>query len=210
MLKKTLLVLMLGSAALSLTALPAAAVPTLPVEQEEDAIPVTEDDEEETTVETVKLGGEDRLEVHQGVEPGDADDPTQAAVDSSGDFGLGGGESGRPVPSMPPTGLTEDDMAVQDPSRETYATTRRNARTMSLTVPGPRGMVTDRLGRVMATSEVAYQPAIDFGQLMDESEANILSIAHRVIDEFTKRGLKMSALSSSQIFSSAVTLLLDN
>lgn len=197
MLKKTLLALLLG------LTMPASAVRPGDTEtqapQEEDARALPVDDEEETAVETVKLGGEDRLEVHQGVEPGDADDPTQAAVDSSGDFGLSGSEGTRTGPVMPPPGLTEDDMAVQDPSRETYATTRRNARTMSLTVPGPRGMVTDRMGRVMATSEVAYQPAIDFGQLTDESEANILSIAHRVTDEYTRRGLKMSELSDEKI-----------
>ena len=59
------------------------------------------------------------------------------------------------------TGTSKDSLTTEnDPSRIAYPETRRNARTMSLTVPAPRGLITDRNGEVMATTIVAYQPAI--------------------------------------------------
>lgn len=70
---------------------------------------------------------------------------------------------------------------------------------MSLTVPGPRGMITDRNGEVMATSEVAYQPAILFNQLEDESDSAIVAAGRRVMAEFTKLGIKVAEKTDAQL-----------
>ncbi len=170
---------------------------------EAGGVPFVEDmpDDEvaEEIVETVKLGGEDRVPAMQeGVgqaesyeQTADPDSPLHAetGADRHDETGLD---------SLKPTTAVTDP-TVHDPSRVAYATNRRNARTMSLTVPGPRGIISDRNGLVMACSEVAYQPAVNFGQLKDESEENILSIARKVIGAYEKAGLKVYAKTDAQL-----------
>ena len=158
-----------------------------------------DDEAAEEIVETVKLGGEDRMPAMQeGVgqaesyeQTADPDSPLHAetGADRHDETGLD--------LLKPTTAVT--DPTVHDPSRVAYATNRRNARTMSLTVPGPRGIISDRNGLVLACSEVAYQPAVNFGQLKDESEANILSIARKVIGAYEKAGLKVYAKTDAQL-----------
>ncbi|MBR3944125.1 MAG: hypothetical protein IKK15_03405 [Akkermansia sp.] len=158
-----------------------------------------DDEAAEEIVETVKLGGEDRVPAMQeGVgqaesyeQTADPDSPLHAetGADRHDETGLD--------LLKPTTAVT--DPTVHDPSRVAYATNRRNARTMSLTVPGPRGIISDRNGLVMACSEVAYQPAVNFGQLKDESEENILSIARKVIGAYEKAGLKVYAKTDAQL-----------
>lgn len=152
-------------------------------------------------VETVRLGGEDNIKDKQeGV--GQADTYEQALdpdsplnVDLSDPSANRAQEPARPI-------LSEETLASEhDPSRIAYAVTRKNSRTMSLTVPGPRGQITDRNGEVMACSEVAYQPAIDFGQLQQEDDASILALARNVISEFEKNGLKVSEKTDEQLLS---------
>ena len=158
-----------------------------------------DDEAAEEIVETVKLGGEDRVPAMQeGVgqaesyeQTADPDSPLHAetGADRHDETGLD---------SLKPTTAVTDP-TVHDPSRVAYATNRRNARTMSLTVPGPRGIISDRNGLVMACSEVAYQPAVNFGQLKDESEENILSIARKVIGAYAKAGLKVYDKTDAQL-----------
>lgn len=160
-----------------------------------EAVPA---DEVEETVETVKLGGEDKTTVQEGVQQAESYEDT-VAPDSPTNVEIGGG-GGEEV-TTPPLKTDEEvmDPTVHDPSRVAYASTRPNARTMSLTVPGPRGLITDRDGHVMACSEVAWQPAINFGQLKDESEANILSIARKTIGAFEAAGFKVLEKTDSQL-----------
>lgn len=171
--------------------------------EEEEAQPTKEEivvdaDEVEETVETVKLGGEDRIpEPQEGVEQADsyeqtADPNSPLNVEIEGNEGDVRGE-------QPPPIVAAEDPTVHDPSRVAYAETRRNARTMSLTVPGPRGLITDRHGLIMACSEIAYQPTISFGQLKDESDAAIVSIARKVMGAYEKLGLKISEKKDSQL-----------
>ena len=160
-----------------------------------------DDEAAEEIVETVKLGGEDRAPAMQeGVgeaesyeKTADPDSPVHAQTGteqtSQDDTGLD---------SLKPTTAVTDP-TVHDPSRVAYATNRRNARTMSLTVPGPRGIISDRNGLVMACSEVAYQPAINYGQLKDESEANILSIGRKVIEAYAAAGVKVYEKTDAQL-----------
>ena len=160
-----------------------------------------DDEAAEEIVETVKLGGEDRAPAMQeGVgeaesyeKTADPDSPVHAQTGTEqtpqDDTGLD---------SLKPTTAVTDP-TVHDPSRVAYATNRRNARTMSLTVPGPRGIISDRNGLVMACSEVAYQPAINYGQLKDESEANILSIGRKVIEAYAAAGVKVYEKTDAQL-----------
>jgi len=56
-------------------------------------------------------------------------------------------------------------------------TNRADARTMLLTIPAPRGMITDRDGKPLAQSRVRYELALNFPQLIDESDASVLKWA---------------------------------
>lgn len=160
-----------------------------------------DDEAAEEIVETVKLGGEDSAPTMQeGVgeaesyeKAADPDSPVHAQV---GTDQAVQDETG--LDSLKPT-TSVTDPSVHDPSRVAYATNRRNARTMSLTVPGPRGIISDRNGLVMACSEVAYQPSVNYGQLKDESESNILAIGRKVIAEYEKAGVKVYEKSDAQL-----------
>lgn len=157
-------------------------------------------DEAEETVETVKLGGEDNASgLQEGVQQADAYEQT-VAPDSPTNVDVA------PVSTTPEDNLAPlkpdeavTDPTIHDPSRVAYANTRRNARTMSLAVPGPRGLITDRNGVVMACSEVAYQPSLEFGQLKDESDAAIVALGRRVIEAYEKAGFKVSSKTDAQL-----------
>lgn len=161
---------------------------------------IVAEDEVEETVETVKLGGEDRIpEPKEGVEQADtyeqtADPNSPLNVEITSET-----ESDITPIQAPSPAVAEQDPTVHDPSRVAYATTRRNARTMSLTVPGPRGLITDRNGLIMACSEIAYQPTINFGQLKDESEANIISTARKVMSAYEALGLALTEKKDEQL-----------
>lgn len=164
----------------------------------EDGEITTEIDEIEETVETVKLGGEDRIpDQQEGVEQADSYEQT-ADPNSPLNVEIPVDATGISTEQQPPIVATEDP-TVHDPSRVSYAVTRRNARTMSLTVPGPRGLITDRNGLIMACSEIAYQPTINYGQLKDESDKNIISIGRKVINEYERLGLKVNEKKDEQL-----------
>lgn len=147
-------------------------------------------DEEENVVETVRLGGEDRTILHEGVEQDDSDEQESVSPSAPQRVDVGTEDEDARMPIKPI--WTEEDMSILDPSRVSYATTRRNARTMSLAVPAPRGLITDRHGEVMASSVVAYQPAINFGQLTDESDASIVRIGRTVMAAFQQQGFRIT------------------
>lgn len=158
-----------------------------------------DDEEAEEIVDTVKLGGEDRVPAMQeGVEQADS---YEDAVDPDAPEHVDAGGTPHVDPGLdslkPTTSVT--DPTVHDPSRVAYATNRRNARTMSLTVPGPRGIISDRNGLVMACSEVAYQPSVNYGQLKDESEANILAIGRKVIAAYEAAGVPVYEKTDAQL-----------
>ena len=170
---------------------------------QEGATPYVEnmpdDEAAEEIVETVKLGGEDRAPgMQEGVEQADSyedavDPDAPENVDAAGTPQVGPG-----LDTLKPT-TSVTDPTVHDPSRVAYATNRRNARTMSLTVPGPRGIISDRNGQVMACSEVAYQPAVNYGQLKDDSDANVLAIGRKVIAAYESAGFKVYEKTDAQL-----------
>lgn len=160
--------------------------------------PATAEDVDDA-VETVKLGGEDRIpDLEQGVQQDDAA-TVPDAPDSPTNVGVGGtAAADETLTPLKPTAAVTDP-SVHDPSRVAYAGTRRNARTMSLTVPGPRGVITDRNGFVMACSEVAYAPSISFGQMKNESDEAIVAVGRRVIAAYEAAGLKVYDKTDAQL-----------
>ena len=172
------------------------------------AVPV---DEEEDVVETVKLGGEDRVPAQQeGVQQQDTSTPewgdgqspmnvppvpgTQMDVTTAPD-----GEQG--AAAIPTTQQTNNGEGEKDPSRVAYSTTRKNARTMSLAIPAPRGMITDREGNIYACSEVAWQPAIDYRTLINAEEKEIVRVGREVMKKFEEAGFKVSEKTDEQLLS---------
>ncbi len=171
---------------------------TVSLPDEVNAVPV---DEEENVVETVKLGGEDRVPAQeQGVQQDDAD---SVIADPTSPLRVEGLPEEIPT-HTPGEGVPLDisnDPSIHDPSRVAYANTRKNARTMSLTIPAPRGMITDREGRIYACSEVAFQPAIDYRTVKDVSEGEIVRIGRQVIAAFELAGFKVSEKTDAQLLS---------
>lgn len=155
-----------------------------------------EEDAAEEVVQTVQLGGEENVSAEQeGVQKaGDYDYTPQ--VDSPFD-----GETDT-VGSNEQADATADRLPSEnDPSRIAYPVTRRNARTMSLTVPAPRGLITDRNGLVMATSIVAYQPSIEFGQLQNDSDEEIVALGRKVMAEYEKLGVAVMEKKDEELIS---------
>ena len=192
-----------------LAAMPLSAQSTLPsletpppgagaIPNDAEAVPA---DEEEDVVETVKLGGEDRVPAQvEGVQQEDdrtplydPTSPLNVGVEQD-DLPTPGAGEGRPIE-------TNNDPSVHDPSRVAYASMRRNARTMSLTIPAPRGMITDREGRIYACSEVAYQPAILYRGVKDVSDEEVVAIGRKVMADYEAAGLKVNEKTDEQLLS---------
>ena len=177
-----------------------------PAQEPSDAIPddaeAVSADEEENVVETVRLGGEDRVpEQVQGVQQDDqvdnpvADPSSPLRVEVSADpLPLPGVGEGKPIE-------ISNDPSVHDPSRVAFASTRSNARTMSLTIPAPRGLITDREGRVYACSEVAYQPSIIYNQVKDATDEEVVAMGRKVIADVEAAGFKVSEKTDAQLIS---------
>lgn len=156
-----------------------------------------EEEFSDEVVETVRLGGEGNVQAEQaGVQRADDYDHT-AEIDSPYDGETGTVGSTDETPVSPTDNLVTDN----DPSRIAYPVTRRNARTMSLTVPAPRGLITDRNGEVMATTTVAYQPAIEFGQLKNDTDEEIIALGRRVMAEYEKLGIALIPKKDSELIS---------
>ncbi len=73
--------------------------------------------------------------------------------------------------------LAEADKAEEDnflDYDEASIHTRRDARTMSLAIPAPRGQITDRFGYPFAQTKIIWYPAIQMDQFEDESDEFII------------------------------------
>lgn len=163
---------------------------------DEDGIPIAQEVEDEI-VETVKLGGEKQDSTASGEEEGVSNAPEDSTP-------VAPPPSYIPSPPiiLPPSDNSKPiDSSAFDPSRETFASTRKNARTMSMLIPAPPGQITDRNGISLARSIVAYQPAIRFGQQEDESDGHILSLARNALSGMEACGIKPFEFKDSQILS---------
>ncbi len=163
---------------------------------DEDGIPIAQEVDDEI-VETVKLGGEKQGSTASGEEEGVSNAP-------DADAALATPASYIPAPPiiLPPSDNSKPvDSSAFDPSRETSASTRKNARTMSMLIPAPAGQITDRNGVSLARSIVAYQPAIRFGQQEDESDDHILAMARYALDRMERAGIHVFEFKDEQILS---------
>ncbi len=157
---------------------------------------VSEEDFSDEVVETVQLGGEENVSSEQeGVQRAEDYDYTPT-VDSPFD-----GETGTVGSNEEEVPAVDQGPSENDPSRIAYPVTRRNARTMSLTVPAPRGLITDRNGEVMATSIVAYQPSIEFGQLQNDTDEEIIDLGRRVMSAFEALGVAITPKKDEELIS---------
>lgn len=179
-------------AALSNTALgDACSIAGATVPSAANAAPQGEDD----VVATVKLGGEDQNKalLPEGVGTAGSYDEVAEVIEedkSSVDANKNMGDKEHAMPITDDSSVNTDT-SYFDPSRITHANTRRNARTMSLSVPAPRGMITDRDGETLAYSQVAYQPSIQFNKLQDASDERVVEVARATIDAYEALGMKL-------------------
>ncbi|NWK54507.1 hypothetical protein HW115_02715 [Verrucomicrobiaceae bacterium N1E253] len=60
-------------------------------------------------------------------------------------------------------------------------TVRPDARTMTLSIPAPRGQITDRNGKPFAQSKVVWYPALMFGQFEKAEKAQVIAWARKRI-----------------------------
>ncbi|OCA02230.1 beta-lactamase/transpeptidase-like [Akkermansia glycaniphila] len=149
--------------------------------------PIAEEVEEDV-VQTVKMAG-DRTDTVSGTGEREGVDEApefEAVPDTPTPGNVGTLPTYKPLPTKPAIGTDPFD-----PSRVTYASTRKDARTISLLIPAPRGQITDRFGNPLAQSEVAYRASIVFGQLKDESDAHILSVARNCLAEVARLGIEV-------------------
>ena len=89
-----------------------------------------------------------------------------------------------PVLGMAATGLVVGQEEVrrigpeaEGETGEAAVLTRPDARTMTLRIPAPRGLITDRKGRALAENRVGYQFAIQFAHFTNPSDAEIIGWA---------------------------------
>ena len=101
-----------------------------------------------------------------------------------------------PVPSQQlstntPVGLTEGtgvSPVVADTPRganEGSILNRKDARTITLKIPAPRGQIVDRTGKSLAQNEVAYQVALQFEQFQDVDRQYVVDWARARMNRLT-------------------------
>ncbi len=87
--------------------------------------------------------------------------------------------AGRPAgselmaPTEPPAAKGAADGAI---------ITRKDARTITLKIPAPRGMIVDRVGEPLAQNQVAYQVALQFSQFENADRDFVLNWARTRLD----------------------------
>lgn len=84
------------------------------------------------------------------------------------------------VSSAPLAGISQVDASTDDAPKsasEGSILTRKDARTITLKIPAPRGQIVDRSGEPLARNEVAYQVALQFEQFQDVDREYIVSWA---------------------------------
>lgn len=65
-------------------------------------------------------------------------------------------------------------------------TNRKDARTITLAIPAPRGLITDRFGEPLAQSKVAYQLAIQFSQFENAERSYVVEWGRRRLEAAKK------------------------
>ncbi|MCP5535254.1 MAG: hypothetical protein H7A51_03355 [Akkermansiaceae bacterium] len=91
------------------------------------------------------------------------------------------------TPAGAPSVPSEDAGVVQEPKNgeglEGSVTGRKDARTMTLSIPAPRGQITDRHGEPFAQTRVVWYPALKFGQFENADRAYVLDWGRKRIEQ---------------------------
>ena len=72
------------------------------------------------------------------------------------------------------------------PADQAFIRTRKDARTMTLTIPGLRGQITDRFGEPFAQNIVVWYPALQMRQFKDESDEFIVKWSRERIEKINE------------------------
>lgn len=79
--------------------------------------------------------------------------------------------------------------------------TRRDARTITLEIPAPRGMIVDRNGKPFAQNEVAYVVCLQFSQFENADRDFVINWARTRLDPLSQLTKKVIHKSDDEIFS---------
>ena len=109
----------------------------------------------------------------------------------------GGGGFGQDVRDSSLQGAEEGVAAGEEAS----VLTRPDARTMTLSIPGLRGLITDRNGRPLAENRVGYQLALQFAHFSDPSDEDILNWAKKRLSHASKIADKKYVISDEDLLS---------
>lgn len=94
------------------------------------------------------------------------------------------------VSQVPPGNETPAEVestSLASRANEASVSTQRNARTLTISVPAPRGLILDRYGEPFAQTEVAYHLALDFTKFgLDHSSEEAVAWAQGKIAELTE------------------------
>lgn len=83
------------------------------------------------------------------------------------------------IPDLP----GEESPLVTGSGIEASVTGRKDARTMSLSIPAPRGQITDRHGQPFAQTRVVYYPALEFGQFERADKDYVIEWGRKRIEQ---------------------------
>lgn len=79
--------------------------------------------------------------------------------------------------------------------------TRRDARTITLRIPAPRGMIVDRVGEPFAQNQVAYQIALQFPQFENADRQFVINWARTRLGSLTTLIKNTTVFSDDELFS---------
>ena len=102
------------------------------------------------------------------------------------------------APAVPDPVIKAQPEEVRDASEATV-NTRTDARTMTLTIPAPRGLIMDRNGAVFANNRVVYHLAIQYPEFDNPSGEQILAWTRKRIEHAEKLSDKEWKLSDEKI-----------
>ncbi len=107
--------------------------------------------------------------------------------------GVACGQDGGPAPLVLRAEVVEDGPVEEKPKEPQKATpldatwrTQKEARTLTLSIPAPRGQISDRHGEPLAQTEVAHYLAISFPYIEDATREKVLAFAEQKISDANK------------------------
>lgn len=109
-------------------------------------------------------------------------------------------EAEEELPAIPEPVIKEQPEEEKDPSKASIGT-RPDARAMTLTIPGPRGLIMDRNGVVFANNRVVYHLAIQYPEFDKPTAEQILSWTRTRIEQAEKLASREWKLTDNQILS---------